>query len=368
VRAIVFNGETAEIRNDVEVRKPGPNEVLVRVAAAGVCHSDISVVDGTNPWPAPSVMGHEGAGVVEEIGSSVTRVKKGDHVVIGTVSNCGICDRCNAGRPTWCKQSIGNRSEPFTVGGEIAGNFAATSSFAEVTVIKEVQAVPIPKEIPLTSACLIACGVVTGVGSVFNRADVMPGDFTAVFGAGGVGLSVIQALRIKAAGSIIAVDTLESKKDLAMKLGATHFIDASKEDAVQKIRELHPWSDDVVEGPFGGGGANWTFECVGHPAVTDSAVRCLDWGGTCVQVGVPAPGVTYAIPITHLTQVDRGIIGSRAGGVRGQKDIPVIVDLYLKGLLDLDSMVSQTYPMDKFFDVVHDMHEGKLARGVLTFS
>jgi Zn-dependent alcohol dehydrogenase len=230
-------------------------------------------------------------------------------------------------------------------------------------VIKEVQAVPIDKELPLTSACLIACGVVTGVGSVFNRANVQPGDFTAVFGAGGVGLSVIQALRIKAAGSIIAIDTLASKGELAMELGATHFIDASKDDAVEKIRELHPWSDELNEGPFGGGGV----ECVGHPAVTDSAVRCLDWGGTCVQVGVPAPGVTYAIPITHLTQVDRGIIGSRAGGVRAQKDIPVIVDMYKKGLLDLDRMVSQTYPMENFFDVVHDMHEGKLARGVITF-
>jgi S-(hydroxymethyl)glutathione dehydrogenase/alcohol dehydrogenase len=202
---------------------------------------------------------------------------------------------------------------------------------------------------------------------VFNRANVMPGDHTAVFGAGGVGLSVIQALRIKAAATIVAVDTLESKGKLALELGATHFIDASKEDAVQKIRELVPWSEDVVEGPFGGGGMNWTFECVGHPAVTDSAVRCLDWGGICVQVGVPAPGVTYAIPITHLTQVDRGIIGSRAGGVRAQKDIPIIVDLYKKGLLDLDRMVSQTYPMEHFFDVVHDMHEGKLARGVITF-
>ena len=368
MRAIVFNGETAEIRDDVEVRDPGPNEVLVRVVAAGVCHSDVSVVDGTIPWPAPSVMGHEGAGIVEKIGANVTRVKVGDHIVIGTVANCGICDRCNAGHPTWCKQSIGNRTEPFTVGGVPGGNFAATSSFADYTLIKEVQAVPIDKEIPLTSACLIACGVVTGVGSVFNRANVQPGDVTAVFGAGGVGLSVIQALRIKAAGLIIAVDTLESKGKLALELGATHFIDASKEDAVQRIRELAPFSADNAEGPFKAGGANWTFECVGHPAVTGNAVESLDWGGTCVQVGVPAPGVTYAVPITHLTQVDRSIVGSRAGGVRAQKDIPVIVDMYKKGLLDLDRMVSKTYPMEDFFTVVEDMHEGKLARGVLTFT
>src|SRR3954464_6495284 len=259
MRGIVFTGEGAEVRDDVEVIAPGPNEVLVRLVAAGVCHSDVSLLDGTIPWPAPSLMGHEGAGVVEAIGSLVSRVKVGDHVVIATVSNCGICDQCSVGKPTWCRKTLGNRREIFTVGGEPAGNFAATSSFAEMTVVKEVQAVPIDKSVPLTSACLIACGVVTGMGSVFNRANVMPGDNTAVFGAGGVGLSVIQALRIKAAGSIIAVDTLESKKDLAMKLGATHFIDASKEDAVQKIRELHPWSEELVEGPFGGGGANWTF-------------------------------------------------------------------------------------------------------------
>ncbi len=367
MRAIVFNGKTAELRDDVEVREPGPNEVLVRVAAAGVCHSDISVVDGTIPWPAPSVMGHEGAGVVEAVGSEVTRTKPGDHIVIGTVANCGLCDRCNAGHPTWCKQSIGNRSEPFTIGGQPGGNFAATSSFAELTIIKEVQAVPISKDVPLTSACLIACGVVTGVGSVFNRANVQPGDHTAVFGAGGVGLSVIQALRIKAASTIIAVDTLASKGELALELGATHFIDASKTDAVAAIREIVPWSADADEGPFAGGGVNWSFECVGHPSVTNSAVLALDWGGTCVQVGVPAPGVTYAIPITHLTQVDRGIIGSRAGGVRAQKDIPVIVDMYKKGLLDLDRMVSKVYPMENFFDVVEDMHHGRLARGVITF-
>jgi Zn-dependent alcohol dehydrogenase len=367
VRGIVFNGETAEIRDDVEVRKPGPSEVLVRVAAAGVCHSDISVVDGTIPWPAPSVMGHEGAGVVEEVGPGVTRVKKGDHVVIATVANCGICDQCNVGKPTWCRKSIANRTEPFTVGGEVAGNFAATSSFADMTIIKEVQAVPIDKEVPLTSACLIACGIVTGVGSVFNRANVQPGDNAAVFGAGGVGLAVIQALRIKAAGRIIAVDTLASKGELALELGATDFIDASQVDAVQAIHEMLPFSAEMPEGPFGAGGVNWSFECVGHPAVTSNAVQVLDWGGICVQVGVPAPGVTYDIPITHLTQVDRGIIGSRAGGVRAQRDIPVIVDMYKKGLLDLDRMVSKTYPMEDFFTVVDDMHHGRLARGVITF-
>ncbi|HEY3672321.1 MAG TPA: Zn-dependent alcohol dehydrogenase [Acidimicrobiia bacterium] len=367
MRGIVFNGEGADVRTDVEVIDPGPDEVLVRLAAAGVCHSDVSLLDGTIPWPAPSLMGHEGAGVVEAIGSLVTRVKPGDHVVIATVSNCGICDQCAVGKPTWCRKTLGNRREIFTVGGEPAGNFAATSSFAEMTVVKEVQAVPIDKDVPLTSACLIACGVVTGMGSVFNRANVQPGDNVAVFGAGGVGLSTIQALRIKAANHIIAVDTIPAKGELALQLGATHFINAAETNPVEAIKELLPFSPEMPDGPFGAGGVNWSFECVGHPAVTEQAVMCLEWGGVCVQVGVPAPGVTYAIPITHLTQVDRGIIGSRAGGVRAQRDIPVIVDLYKKGLLDLDSMVSKTYPLEDFHTVVEDMHHGTLARGVLTF-
>ncbi|MFN8026930.1 MAG: Zn-dependent alcohol dehydrogenase [Acidimicrobiia bacterium] len=369
MRGIVFTGSgpMAEVRDDVTVIDPGPDEVLVRVVAAGVCHSDVSLLDGTIPWPAPSLMGHEGAGIVEKVGSLVSRVKPGDHVVIATVSSCGRCDACAVGKPTWCHKTLANRREIFTVGGEPAGNFAATSSFAELTVVKEIQAVPIDKEVPLTSACLIACGIVTGMGSVFNRANVMPGDNVAVFGCGGVGLATIQALRLKAANKIIAVDTLPQKGELALQLGATHFVNAAETDAVAAIHELCPYEEDVVEGPFGGGGVNWSFECTGVPAVTEQAVKILDWGGVCVQVGVPAPTATYSIPITHLTQVDRGIIGSRAGGVRAQKDIPVIVDLYKKGLLDLDSMVSRTYPREPFFTVVDDMHKGELARGVLTF-
>ena len=151
MRGIVFTGETAEVRDDVEVRGPGPNEVLVRIVAAGVCHSDVSLLDGTIPWPAPSLMGHEGAGIVEAIGSEVTTVKPGDHVVVATVANCGMCRFCNVGKPGHCRKSMLNRHEPFTVGGEPAGNFAATSSFAEVTLIKEIQAVKIPDDVPPVS-------------------------------------------------------------------------------------------------------------------------------------------------------------------------------------------------------------------------
>lgn len=368
MRGIVWMGEQAEIRNDVEVRAPNHGEVWVRIVAAGVCHSDVSVMDGTIPWPAPSLMGHEGAGIVEAIGPGVTRVKKGDHVVVATVANCGACKWCNIGKPTWCRASIANRTEPFTVNGVAAGNFAATSSFAEITVIKEIQAVPIPDDVPLTSACLIACGVVTGLGSVFNLADVKPGQTAAVFGAGGVGLSAIQALRIKQASRIIVIDANPAKKEIALQLGGTDFIDAREVDDVSAaVRDLLPHSREMPRGPFGAGGVDWSFECVGHPKVLETAIDITDWGGTTVVVGVPGPDARVSVPITHLTQVDRRIIGSRAGAVRAQHDIPMIVDLYKRGQFDLDAMVSQTYPMDDFFTVVHDMHEGKLARGVLVF-
>src|SRR5277367_7120285 len=169
MRGIVYTGDDVEVTDQLEVADPGPTEVRVAIGAAGVCHSDLSVINGTIPWKAPSVLGHEGAGVVESVGSEVTSVKPGDHVVIATLQSCGKCRACSSGHPTWCKSSLGNISTPFTFKGEPASNFAAASVFSEVTIVSEVQAVRIPKDVPLTSACLIGCGVLTGVGAVLNR-------------------------------------------------------------------------------------------------------------------------------------------------------------------------------------------------------
>src|SRR5437870_6429562 len=213
MRGIVFVGDgKAELTDGLDVRNPGPTEVAVRIVNAGVCHSDVSVVDGTIPWPAPAVLGHEGAGVVEAVGGAVTNVKPGDHVVVATLASCGMCADCNTGRPTHCRKSMGNMSQPFTLDGQPCSNFAATSSFAERIVVQAIQAVPISPDIPLTTACLLACGVVTGVGAVLNRAKVQPGETAAVFGVGGVGLNAIQALRLSDASRIIAVDTMASKE------------------------------------------------------------------------------------------------------------------------------------------------------------
>jgi Zn-dependent alcohol dehydrogenase len=367
MRGIVYVGNgKAELTDELSVRRPGPDEVLVRLVAAGLCHTDMSVLDGTIPWPAPSAMGHEGAGVVEAIGDDVTLVKPGDHIILSTIANCGRCRSCNIGVPTRCRQSIGNRSQPFEFRGEPCSNFAATSSLAEYTSIKELQAVKIDDEIPFTSACLVACGVMTGAGSVWNGAKVPRGDTAAVFGLGGVGLSAIQALVVAGANPIIAIDTLAHKEALARAFGATHFVLAGGDVAAQ-IRAIVPFSDTAAVGPFGAGGVDWAFECSGHPAALRAAIDCLEWGGTAVAVGVPAQGTEVAVPVNHMVHLDRRLIGVRYGESRPRRDIPLIVDLYKQGRFKLDEMVTRTYPLTQWEQALHDMHAGELARGVLVF-
>jgi Zn-dependent alcohol dehydrogenase len=369
VRGIVYTGEGAEVTDALEVRDPGPTEVRVSIVAAGVCHSDLSVINGTIPWKAPSVLGHEGAGVVEAVGSEVRSVTVGDHVVIATLASCGTCRACATGHPTWCIKTLGNVSTPFTYRGEPASNFAATSVFCESTIVKEVQAVKIDKEVPLTSACLIGCGVLTGVGAVLNRARVSPGETSAVFGVGGVGLNVIQALRLAGASRIVAVDTLASKEDLARQFGATHFVDASDGDPVKAVRAIVPPGPDRVSGALGWtGGVTWSFDCVGHPAVLRAALDVLDWGGTALAIGIPPQGTEVSVDVNALAYVDRGLLGCRYGSSRPHHDIPLMVELYQAGRLMLDELVTEQRPLEGFREIVEDMEAGKLARGVLTFS
>ena len=368
MRGIVYVGDgKAELTDALDVRAPGPYEVVVRMVAAGLCHTDLSVLDGTIPWPAPAAMGHEGAGIVEAVGESVTLTKPGDHIVVSTIANCGKCRPCNTGHPTRCRSSIGNRTEPFTFHGDPCSNFAATSSLAERTVIQEIQAVPIPDDVPLTSACLIACGVMTGAGSVWNAAQVQRGETAVVFGVGGVGLSAIQALAIAGASRIVAVDTVVAKEPIARDFGATDFVDASQHDVVDAIRARFPFSADMVTGPFGAGGVDWAFECTGNPAVLKASLEILEWGGTAVAVGVPAQGTEVAVPVNHIVHLDRRLIGVRYGESRPRRDIPLIMGLYQEKRFKLDEMVTKMYPLAAWEDAIHDMHSGVLARGVLTF-
>ena len=355
MRGIIFDGDELRLVDGLEVREPGPGEVAVRIVNAGVCHSDVSVIDGTIPFPTPLVMGHEGAGIVTEVGSAVTSVEVGDHVVLSTLGQCGACPSCDAGRPTMCRSTFGAQDMPFTLDGEPHYNFANVSSFCERVVVKANQAVPVPEEVPMSAASLIGCGVLTGSGAVFNRARVQPGESVAVLGVGGIGLNVIQAAALSGAHPVIAVDTNPDKADLAATFGATDFVDASEVDANLGIRAIRPTGVDYV------------FECVGAKALIEAAVSYLDWGGTLVILGVPPLGSTVEF-VTAAAYLDVTIMGCRYGSSRPQADIARICDLYLAGRLKLDELVTRVYPMDGIHALLEDMENGRLARGVLDVS
>lgn len=361
MRGVIFDGERPRVVDDLEVRDPGPGEVLVGVRAAGLCHSDLSVVDGTIPFPVPVVLGHEGAGVVEAVGAGVDHVKEGDHVALSTLANCGTCAECDRGRPTMCRKAIGMPGKPFRRGGGNGGsgaelyNFASNSAFAERTVVKAVQAVRIADDIPLTSAALIGCAVLTGVGAVLNRARVEQGDSAVVIGAGGIGLNVLQGARIAGASTVVAVDADPGKEALARRFGATHFVDASTSaDTLAAVKEILPT------------GADHAFECVGRTSLIRQAIDLLDRHGQAVLLGVP-PADAEASFLVSSMYLDKSILGCRYGSSRPQRDIARYTRLYRQGRLLLDELVTEVYPIEDFAKAADDARQGRVARGVLTF-
>jgi S-(hydroxymethyl)glutathione dehydrogenase/alcohol dehydrogenase len=349
MRGVIFDGTTAVVVDDLTVRDPGPGEVLVRIRAAGLCHSDLSVIDGTIPFPAPVVLGHEGAGIVDAVGPGVGHVAPGDHVALSTLANCGTCADCDRGRPTMCRRAIGRPGRPFTRQGEGVFNFASNSAFAERTVVKAVQAVRIPDDIPFTSAALIGCGVLTGVGAVLNRAKVARGDTVVVIGTGGIGLNVLQGARLAGASRIVAVETNPAKEALARQFGATEFV-GSAADVRGLLRT----------------GADHVFECVGRTSLIREAVDLLDRHGQAILLGVP-PADAEASFLVSSMYLDKAILGCRYGSSRPQHDIALYAELYRRGQLLLDELVTETYPVEDFAKAADDAHHGRVARGVLTF-
>jgi S-(hydroxymethyl)glutathione dehydrogenase/alcohol dehydrogenase len=358
MKGIVWDGKQAEVAGDLQLRDLRGGEVRVRIAAAGVCHSDVSVLDGTIMFPPPVVLGHEGAGEVVAVAPDVANVKVGDHVVLSTLGNCGHCAACDRGKPTFCRQSLGKLSRPFTRGsGEDAQKvfqFANLGVFCEETVVKATQAIPIPDDVPLTSASLIGCGVLTGVGAVFNRARVTHGESVVVIGVGGIGLNVIQGAALADGLPVIAVDTNPAKEAHARAFGATHFIcPGPDDDLVEAVREICP------------NGVDHVFECVGSTALIRTATDLLDWGGNLVLLGVPKMGAEASFVVNTMYN-DKTIMGCRYGSARPQHDVPLMVRLYRSGRLKLDELVSSTYPLEDFGSALDELHAGKLARGVLT--
>jgi Zn-dependent alcohol dehydrogenase len=341
---------------DVTVKDPGPGEVRVTIRAAGLCHSDLSVIDRSIPYPTPVVLGHEGAGIVDAVGKGVTAVKEGDAVVISTLAHCGRCPACEVGRPTECRNAPNPKdAQPFTVGGKPAYQFANVSAFVERTVVREQSAIPVDPRVPFECAALIGCGIMTGVGAVVNRAKVETGATMAVFGLGGIGLSCVQGGVLSGASKIIAVDVVPAKLELARRLGATHTIDAGREDPVAVIKDLTH------------GGADYTFEAVGNVTVIRQALDALGPGGALTVVGVPKLG-TSAEFVVHALYQNKAILGCRYGTARPRRDFPMLADLYLSGRLKIDELITRRYQLEQFDTALDELKRGQLARGVFAFA
>lgn len=355
MRGIVFDGKDHQLTDDVSVRDIHADEVRVKIEAAGLCHSDVSVIDGTIPFPPPVVLGHEGAGIIQQVGDSVSGLEVGDHVILSTLGNCGHCPACDKGKPTYCRTTYGRLDKPFTVGGEPHFQFANTSVFVEETVVKGSSAIKVDNDLPFDIASLVGCGVITGVGAVINRAQVSHGESVAVLGVGGIGLNVIQGARLADALPIIAIDTNPAKEEIAREFGATHFIQAGEGvDTIAAVKEICP------------DGVDYSFECVGVPALIRQSVDMLDWGGSAVILGVPKLGTEASFMVAGVYN-DKSIMGCRYGAGRPHHDFPMLVDLYKAGRLMLDELVTRTYPIADYETALDDLHKGELARGVLTF-
>jgi S-(hydroxymethyl)glutathione dehydrogenase/alcohol dehydrogenase len=346
----------------VDIDRPRRREVLVRTAATGVCHSDLHLVEGNGRFAIgePYVLGHEGAGVVEAVGEDVTHVKPGDHIVACLSGFCGNCQQCLAGHPNLCTGGITVRDASTGPRLSLDGNPVVQgfgiASYAEHMLLHENSLVRIDAEIPLDRAALVGCGVLTGVGAALRTAAVRAGQTVAVFGCGGVGLSIIQGARIAGARQIIGVDRFDSKLEMASEMGATHTINSSREDPVQAIRGL---TDRA--------GVDHAFEAVGNPTLVRQAIQSLAIRGTATIVGVLPPDATIEFPWMAIRPECR-VQTSRMGSNQFRVDIPNYLELYRQGKLHLDEMVSARRPLGDINDAFRAMNAGEVARTVLTFN
>lgn len=358
--AVLFEPKTPLQVEDIAIDKPGPREVLIRTAACGVCRSDLHFVDGAFPHPVPTVPGHEAAGVVEAVGSDVTRLKPGDHVITFFTVFCGSCEMCVTGRPSLCVDPSTRRPKDAAPrltlkDGTPLAPFLNLSAFAEMMLVHENACVAISKEMPLDRAALLGCAVITGAGAIFNDSRVRPGETVAVIGAGGIGLAAINAAKIAGAGTIIAIDPVADKRAIAEKMGATHSLDATDPDLAKKVIGMTE------------GGVHYAIEAVGRPATAELAWTILRRGGTATILGMIAPGNEVKIPgPTFLT--GKKLQGSLLGSTRFPIDMPRLVQFYLDGKLDLDTMVAETIRLPDINEAFDKLRKGDSVRSVIEFA
>ena len=359
MKAAVFHGPHQRLTiEEIAIDDPGPREVIVKTAASGVCHSDLHFVDGLYPFDAPAILGHEAAGIIESVGEQVTYVQPGDHVICCLSVFCGMCERCMTGQPYACDKEAVTRGpdDPpkYTWNGQPVAQFANLSSYAEKMLVHENAVVRIREDMPLDAAALIGCGVTTGFGAAVNTAKVAPGSTVAVFGVGGVGLAAVQGSLVAGARMIIAVDMVESKLAKARELGATHVVDASSGDPVERIRELT------------GGGADYTFEAIGLKSAAEQAYEALRRGGTATIIGMIPVGQKVEIDGRSLLS-EKKLQGSSMGSNRFRVDMPRYIDFYMQGRLKLDEMISRRMRLEDVNEAFRAMKAGEVARSVLMF-
>jgi S-(hydroxymethyl)glutathione dehydrogenase / alcohol dehydrogenase len=349
---------------EIDLAEPGPGEVTVRLAASGVCHSDWNVITGATPNPLPAVLGHEGAGIVETVGEGVTDVREGDHVVLSWLPSCGTCFYCVQGRGVLCDMAMADMFEGTLPGGSLAlsqggsplYHYSFLSTFAERCVVPESCCVRIRPDAPLAVAALVGCAVMTGFGAAVLRARVEPGSTAVVYGAGGVGLSTILGCKLAGARSIVAVDPVRFKRETAMALGATHAVDPRDGDASALLRELTE-----------GRGADSAFDTAGAPGVVAEAYDAVRRGGVVVAVGIPPVGATADLPAPSLPREEKIVTGSFYGSCRPHVDMPLVIDLYMDGRLDLDALITREFALDEINEAFAAMNAGEVARGVIRF-
>lgn len=353
------------IVEDVELEPPGPGEALVELVGAGLCHSDLSAINGSIPRYLPTILGHEASGIVREVAEGVKDLQPGDHVVFSFVPTCGHCLYCAIGRPALCENGSRSNGAGTLLSGSIhfhtrdnqpIRHFLGVSAFSQYTVAAQESLIKIDKSIPLDKAALFGCAILTGVGAVMNTARVMPGEPVAIFGLGGVGLSALMGARLAGASPIVAVDVLPTKFDLAKRLGADFTISAKETDPVAAVREVTH------------GGVEYAFEAVGNAQVLAQAYQATRRGGKTISIGIPHPAQQLAIQAVSLVALEKTVQGSFMGSAVPRRDIPRLIQLYLAGKLPLDELLSPSIALDEINTGFDLLAQGKAVRQLVRFS
>jgi S-(hydroxymethyl)glutathione dehydrogenase/alcohol dehydrogenase len=358
MRAAIFVEQDGDlVVEDVKAADPGPRDVVVRITASGVCHSDLSVINGTLPMPPPAILGHEGTGIVEDVGAEVSRVKPGDRVIGSFIPACGVCWYCRNQQSNLCEQTYAVMATPRATrkDGTALPTMTGLGTFADVMTCDEISLVKVETDLPDEQLALIGCGVTTGVGAALNTAKVVPGSTVAVVGCGGVGQAVIQGAKIAGASRIIAIDPVELKRKTALTLGATDAVDPSDGNATAQVQAL-----------TGGRGADYAFEVIGNPKTVQQAFDMARPGGACVVVGVPRFDQTIELPSMPLVLSEKRVLGTVYGSAQVNRDFPRLIGLVEQGRLDLGDMVSRRMKLDDINDAFKAMQAGEVIRSVIT--